>query len=155
MTGDSSSGAAGSSGWPRGGRAKPGREPKGLEGAKARGRAAKEAWVRDGLLVSRETFAQQGGLTVSEVAEMAARGELFELEVGGQLWLPAVFLEVPKDVVVEVNRALAGTGVDTAEAFVFWHCKHGALGGMAVAEGHRHGAAVGQVVKLARGFTNR
>lgn len=107
----------GGSAGPQGEQLPPGEGPKGLEGAVARGVAAKEAWVRDGLLVGRETVAQRWGISLEEVAEMAARGELFELEVNGQLWVPAVFLVLPRDVVAEVNRSLAG--VDAAVAFVF------------------------------------
>lgn len=65
---------------------------------------------------------------------MVARGELFELEVGGQRWVPSVFLELSLDVVAQVNRALAEAGTDAAGAFVFWQRKHGALGGRAISE---------------------
>lgn len=128
------SGGAGGSGRSSGRKAKPARELKGLQGAIARGRAAKEAWVRDGLLVSREVLARRWRVAVEEIAQMVARGELFELEVAGQQWVPAVFLEVPRDAVIEVNRALAAARVDAAEAFVLWHRKHGALAGRTTAE---------------------
>lgn len=103
-------------------------EERGLAGAIARGRDAREAWVRDGVLVSREQFAERWGISVEELTQMVAKGELFDLEVSGQMWLPAVFLEVPGEAVAEVNRALAEAGMQTEEAFVFWHRTRGALG---------------------------
>lgn len=79
---------------------------------------------------------------------MVAKGELFELEVSGQMWLPAVFLEVPVEAVAEVNRALAEAGMQTEEAFVFWHRTHGALGGKTVAAALNAGDSLGPVVAL-------
>lgn len=108
-------------------------EERGLARAIARGRDAREAWVRDGILVSREQFAERWGVSVEELAQMVAKGELFELEVHGQMWLPAVFLEVPREAAVEINRALTEAGADASGAFVFWHRTHGALGGRALA----------------------
>jgi hypothetical protein len=107
---------------------------RGLAGAMARGREAREAWVREGVLVSREQFAERWGVSVEELAQMVAKGELFELEVLGQMWLPAVLLEVPRAVAVKVNLALTETGTDAAGALVFWHRRHGALRGMSVRE---------------------
>lgn len=109
-------------------------EKRGLAGAIARGRSAREAWVRDGVLVSREQFAERWGVSVEELAQMVAKGELFELEVHGQMWLPAVLLEVPKEAVAEVNRTLAEAGMAASESFVFWQRKLGALGGWAVVD---------------------
>lgn len=109
-------------------------EERGLAGAIARGRAAREAWVRDGVLVSREQFAERWGVSVEELTQMVAKGELFELEVLGQMWLPAVLLEAPREAVAEVNRALAEESVDAATAFVFWHRSHPALGGRTVTQ---------------------
>lgn len=110
------------------------KERRGLAGAIERGKKAREGWIRDGLLVSREQFAERWGCSVEDLAQMVAKGGLFELEVLGQMWLPAVFLEVPRDAVLEVNRALADAGVEASEAFVFWHRKHGALGGSTLAQ---------------------
>lgn len=130
----------------------PGGEPGGLEGAHARGVAAREAWVRDGLLVSPETAAQRWGISGEDVAAMVARGELFELEVGGRLWMPAVFLELPRSVVADVNKALAEAGADAASAFVFWHRTHGALSGRSVVDRLHQGAGLGLITELARTF---
>lgn len=129
-----------------------GGERRGLEGAKARGAAAKEAWVRDGLLVSREVAAQRWGVSLEEIAAMFERGELFELEADGKMWVPAVFLELPRDVVAEVNRALAGAGADPSASFVFWQRKHGALRGRTVAASVRQNTAPGSVTELARTY---
>jgi hypothetical protein len=41
--------------------------------------------------------------------------------------MPAVFLELPRNAVVDVNKALAEAGADASMAFVFWHRKHGTL----------------------------
>lgn len=128
----------------------PGGEPKGLEGAITRGVAAKEAWVRDGLLVGRETLAKSWGVSLKDVAAMVERGDLFELDVGGQPWVPAVFLELPWDIVAEVNRALAEAGADAATALVFWHRKHGALGGMTAVQALVLEALTESVAALAR-----
>lgn len=135
---------------PGGGNAQPSDETKGLKASEARGLVAKEAWVQDGLLVRREKLAQRWGVSLEEIAAMVARGELFELEVSGQLWMPAVNLELPRDVVAEINRVLSG--VDAATAFVFWHRRHGALGGSTVAEALRHDTSTGRISKLALAF---
>lgn len=108
----------------------------GLAGAIARGHAAREAWVRDGVLVSREQFAERWGVSVEVLAQMVTKGELLELEVHGQMWLPAVFLEVPREAAVEINRALTEAGADASGALVFWHRRHGALGGKTISEAH-------------------
>ncbi len=131
---------------PGGEKVPPGGEPAGLEGAAARGVAAMEAWVRDGLLVSRETLAQRWGVSLEEVAAIVGRGELFELDVVGQPWVPAVFLELPRDVVTEVNRVLAEAGVDAATALVFWHRRHGALGGKTVAQAMQDGSCLAETI---------
>lgn len=131
----------------------PGGEPRGLEGAITRGAAAKEAWVRDGLLVSRETLAQRWGVSLENVAAMVERGELFELEAGGQKWVPAVFLELPRDVVTEVNQALTEAGADASVAFVFWHRKHGALSGRTVVDAIRSVGGPYEVAQLARSLS--
>ncbi|MBL0944547.1 MAG: hypothetical protein IBJ04_09505 [Hydrogenophaga sp.] len=110
------------------------KEERGLAGAISRGRTAREAWVRDGILVSREQFAERWGVSVEEIAQMVAKGELFELEVLGRLWLPAVFLEVPREAVIKVNRTMAEAGVDASGALVLWHQKHGALGGLTLVQ---------------------
>lgn len=125
----------------------------GLVGAIARGIAAKEAWVRDGLLVSREQFAVRWSVPAEELAKMTANGELFELEVSGQKWLPAVLLEAPREAVVEVNKALAAARVDAASAFVFWHCKHGALGARTVVDAIRSLGSPYEVAQLARSLS--
>lgn len=147
MADEGSSDGAGGSGRSGGGRAKPDWAPKGLEGAKARSREVKKDWVRDGRLVSRKALAQRWGLAVGEIADMVGRGELFELKVSGQMWVPAVFLEVPREAVVEVNRALVEAGVDAATAFVFWHRKHGALGGTTVLDVTRSHESLDEVRK--------
>lgn len=121
---------------------------RGLAGAIARGRAAREAWVRDGVLVSREQFAERWGISVEELAQMVAKGELFELEVNGQMWLPVVFLEVPREAVAEVNRALAETGMQAEVAFVFWHRTHGALGGRTIAASLNEGEVFSEYLTL-------
>lgn len=129
-------------------------ELSGLEGAVARGIAAKEAWVRDGLLVSRELLSQRWDVSLEEVEAMVARGELFELEVGGQMRMPTVFLELPRDLVAEANRALAEAGADAASAFVFWHRKHGALGGRTVVDAMQSLGGPYEVAQLARSLSS-
>lgn len=119
---------------------------RGLAGAIARGHAAREAWVRDGVLVSREQFAERWGVSVEELAQTVARGELFELEVHGQVWLPAVLLEAPREAVVKVNRALAEAGTDASGAFVFWHRRHGSLGGRGLVQALSMGFDAAQVI---------
>lgn len=123
---------------------------RGLAGAIARGKKAREGWVRDGLLVSREQFAERWDCSAEELAQMVAKGGLFELEVQGQMWLPAVFLEVSRETVVEVNRALTEAGMDAAAAFMFWHRRHGALGGKAVAEALRYEGQTARVLHLTK-----
>lgn len=118
---------------------------RGLAGAMARGRAACESWIRHGVLVSQEQFAESWGCSVEELAQLVAKRELFELEVQGQMWLPAVLLEVPKEAVFEVNRALTEAGIQAAESFVFWHRRHGAMGGKTVVQALLHGAAASEL----------
>lgn len=145
--------ADGGSHGPEGEQMPPGEGPKGLEGAIAKGVAAKEAWVRDGLLVSRELLPQRWDVSLEEIEAMVARGELFELKVGGHMRMPAVFLELPRDLVAEVNRALAEAGADAASAFVFWHRKHGALGGRTVVDAIRSLGGPYKVAQLARSLS--
>lgn len=145
--------ADGGSPGPEGEQMAPGEGPKGLEGAIARGAAAKEAWVRDGLLVSRESLAQRWGVSLEDVAAMVERGELFELEAVGQRWVPAVFLELPRDVVAEVNQALTEASADASVAFVFWHRKHGTLTGRTVVDAIRSVGGPYEVAQLARSLS--
>jgi len=130
-------------------------EERGLAGAIARGRAAREAWVRDGVLVSREQFAERWGYSVEELTQLVAKGELFELEVNGQMWLPAAFLEVPREAVIEVNRALTEAGMDAAGALVIWHHKHGTLGGRTVAQALLYGATASELTLTAEAVRAR
>jgi DNA-binding transcriptional regulator YiaG len=51
---------------------------RGLTGASTRGGSVREAWVRAGILVSREHFAERLGISVQELARAVAKGELFE-----------------------------------------------------------------------------
>ena len=104
----------------------------GLAGAIARGEAAREAWVADGSVVSDQALADAWQVQPASIGQAAQRCELCELYIGGQKYYPAVFMHLDPAVVAKVSLQLNALGA--SEQFIFWHRKHGALGGRTVLE---------------------
>jgi hypothetical protein len=119
----------------------------GLAGASARGEAARVKWVKDGLVVHGEQLAQAWGLTRQALAPAADRGEIFAVKVGNRLYYPQVFLEMDREAVAAICRALGAIGA--SEKLMFWLREHGALAGNSVAAALEAGTDLAKVARLA------
>lgn len=119
----------------------------GLAGAIVRGEAARVQWVRDGLVVPGEQLAQAWGLTRQALAPAAGRGEIFAVKVGNRLYYPQAFLDMDRQTVATICRALGDLG--PGEKLVFWLRGHGALAGQGVAAALAAGTPVAKVERLA------
>ncbi|MEY4906364.1 MAG: hypothetical protein RL260_82 [Pseudomonadota bacterium] len=119
----------------------------GLAGATARGEAARVQWVKDGLVVSGEQLAQAWGLTRQALAPAADRGEVFAVKIGNRLYYPQAFLDLDRETVATVCRALGDLGA--SEKLMFWLREHGALGGRGIAVALDAGVALAKVERLA------
>lgn len=119
----------------------------GLAGAIVRGEAARVQWVRDGLVVPGEQLAQAWGLTRQALAPAADRGEIFAVKVGNRLYYPQAFLDMDRQTVAAICRALGDLG--PSEKLVFWLRGHGALAGQGVAAALEAGTPVAKVERLA------
>lgn len=119
----------------------------GLAGATARGEAARVQWVKDGLVVSGERLAHAWGLTRQALAPAAERGEVFAVKIGNRLYYPQAFLDLDRETVATVCRALGDLGA--SEKLMFWLREHGALGGRGIAVALDAGVAVAKVERLA------
>ena len=119
----------------------------GLAGATARGEAARVQWVKDGLVVSGEQLAHAWGLTRQALAPAAERGEVFAVKIGNRLYYPQAFLDLDRETVATVCRALGDLGA--SEKLMFWLREHGALGGRGIAVALDAGVAVAKVERLA------
>ncbi len=125
--------------------------PAGLTGALARGEAAKVHWVAAGEVVSARALGDQWGLTPQALGPAANRGEVFAIMVKNQRYYPREFLELERDAVSAVTRALGD--LSAAEKLVFWKRPHGALGGKTVAQSlsaSQDAARLARATELAR-----
>lgn len=125
----------------------------GMVAAAARGAAAKVEWLQSGELVSAKTVASAWGVTPNTLGPAAKRGELFSLVINRQRYYPKEFLELNREDVAEVTKALSGLSPE--EMLIFWKRPHGALGGKAVGQLlsiSREPAHLGRVTKLARAW---
>jgi hypothetical protein len=100
---------------------------RGLAGALARGEAAKVQWVASGEVVPARVLADRWGLTPQALGPAAGRGEVFALIVKNQRYYPREFLELDRDTVSAITRALGD--LSPSEKLVFWKRPHGTLGG--------------------------
>lgn len=121
--------------------------PRGLAGATARGEAARVQWVKDGLVVPGEQLAQAWGLTRQALAPAADRGEVFSVKVGNRLYYPQAFLDMDRETVASICRALGDLG--SSEKLMFWLRDHGALAGKSAAVALAAGVPVAKVERLA------
>ena len=119
----------------------------GLAGATARGEAARVQWVKDGLVLPGEQLARAWGLTRQALAPAAERGELFAVKVGNRLYYPKSFLDMDREAVATVCRALGELG--SSEKLMFWLRDHGALSGKSVAVALDSGIPLAKVQRLA------
>lgn len=119
----------------------------GLAGAVARGEAARVQWVKGGLIVPGEQLAQAWGLTRQALAPASERGELFAVKVGNRLYYPRSFLDLDRESVAIVCRALGDLG--SSEKLMFWLRDHGTLAGKSVAATLEAGVPVAKVERLA------
>jgi hypothetical protein len=104
-------------------------------------------WVKDDLVVSGEQLAQAWGLTRQALAPAAERGEVFAVKIGNRLYYPQAFLDLDRETVATVCRALGDLGA--SEKLMFWLREHGALGGRGIAVALDAGVAVAKVERLA------
>lgn len=119
----------------------------GLAGALARGEAARVRWVRQGLVVPGEQLAQAWGLTRQALAPAAQRGEIFCVKVGNRLYYPQAFLQMDRQAVAAICRALGELG--TSEKLAFWMREHGALAGRSIGAAMEAGTSLARVESLA------
>ena len=119
----------------------------GLSGSTVRGEAARVQWVKDGIVVPGEQLAQAWGLTRQALAPAAQRGEVFAVKVGNRLYYPGSFLDLDRESVATVCRALGDLG--PSEKLMFWVRDHGALAGHGVAVAIEAGVPVAKVERLA------
>jgi hypothetical protein len=132
---------------------------RGLAGALARGEAAKVRWIASGEIVPARVLADRWGLTPQALGPAAARGEVFALVVKNQRYYPREFLELDRDAVSAVTRALGD--LSPSEMLVFWKRPHGALGGktllqaLGTSDAPRGGpdGAVARATELARSWS--
>ena len=119
----------------------------GRAGARLRGEAAKVMWVKSREVVPGEELATAWGLTRQALGPAALRGDLFDIKVGNRVYYPSAFLELERDQVAQVCRALGR--MTSSEKFVFWSRPHGALRGKIVAAALQSGTPLQRVVALA------
>jgi hypothetical protein len=125
----------------------------GLAGAVARGEAARVQWVKSGLIVPGERLAQAWGLTRQALAPAADRGEVFAVKVGNKLYYPQAFLEMDRETVAVVCRALGE--LSASEKLMFWLREHGALSGKSVATALEAGIGLAKVERLAAAWARQ
>lgn len=81
------------------------------------------------------------------MAPASERGELFALKVGNRLYYPSSFLDLDRETVATVCRALGDLG--SSEKLMFWLRDHGALAGKSIAMALEAGIPVAKVERLA------
>lgn len=116
----------------------------GLEGAKLRGQAALAAMVADGTLVPSQDFVDKWGLTRQALEQAVGRSELFSLKIGNKRYYPSAVLNLSREDVSLVCKALGRA--EPNEKLLFWLRKHGGMGGKTVAQA----IAAGQVERAAQ-----
>lgn len=102
----------------------------GFAAAVARGEAARVEWVNSGEVIPAKTLADKWGLTPQALGPAAERGEVFAVVVKRQRYYPKEFLDLDRQVVSDVSKAL-GT-LSATEKLIFWKRPHDALGGKTV-----------------------
>lgn len=123
----------------------------GLAAAVARGEAAKVEWVKSGEVIPAKMLAAVWGLTPQALGPAAGRGEVFAVVVKRQRYYPKEFLELHREDVGAVSKALGN--LSPSEKLVFWKQAHGALGGKTVLQslsGKKDGAQLERIKQLAR-----
>ena len=123
----------------------------GLAAALARSEGAKVEWIRSGEVVPARTLAENWGLTPQALGPAAERGEVFAIVVKRQRYYPKEFLDLAREDVGAVSKALGRLAPE--EKLVFWKRPHGARGGKTVAQllgGNGDGKQLARVLQLAR-----
>ena len=122
--------------------------------AKARlhGEAAKVDWMRSGEVVSAKVLADRWGLTPQALGPAAERGEVFAVVVKRHRYYPKEFLDLGRDDVSAVCRALGRMSPE--EKLIFWKRPHGALAGKTVVDAlnNQAGPRLSRVVQLAQSW---
>lgn len=125
----------------------------GLAAAVTRGEAAKVEWVKSGEVIPAKTLADVWGLTPQALGPAADRGEVFAIVVKRQRYYPKEFLELNREEVGVVSKALGR--LSPSEKLIFWKRPHGALGGKTVLQllsGKKDDAQLGRVSQLAQAW---
>lgn len=125
----------------------------GLAAAAARGEAAKVEWVTSGEVIPAKTLAGVWGLTPKALRLAADLGEVFAVVVKRQRYFPKEFLELNREEVGAVSKALGS--LSPSEKLIFWKRPHGALGGKTVLQllgGKKDDAQLGRVTQLAQAW---
>ena len=103
--------------------------------------------IKNGLVVPGEQLARAWGLTRQALAPASVRGDVFAVKIGNRLYYPRSFLDLDRESVATVCRALGDVG--PGEKLMFWLREHGALAGYSVAAALEAGVAVAKVERLA------
>jgi len=117
-----------------------------------RSRDARRAWIRDRVVLSSAEFAAARGVASESLVALQAGGELFALNIEGDVWWPAELLKLSAADASALCRALGDTGESSKLIFVMR--KHGALGGRTVTEAVANGQ-LADVLRLARNWAER
>lgn len=109
----------------------------------------KAGWIREQLLVGSAELERAWMRTSEDLRDACVRGDLFSLEIENTCWYPAAFVALEAADVAAVCLSLRG--LDSASMFLFWHRKHGSLGGQTLHDALRRGQ-LHAVLHLARSF---
>jgi hypothetical protein len=111
--------------------------------------------LQSGELVSAKTVASAWGLSPRALGPAAKRGELFGIVVNRQRYYPKKFLELSREDVAQVTRALSALSPE--EKLIFWKRPHGALDGKTVGQllsGNEEPAHLERVIRLAKAWAD-
>lgn len=101
------------------------------------------------MLLSSADFAARRGVTADKLLTLEGRGDLFSVNVGGELCWPSELLSFRPEEASLVCRALAGC--DDAVKLLFLMSTHGALAGNTAAEAVAQGR-LADVLRLAKSW---
>jgi len=99
--------------------------------------SAKDAWVRDGLIIESWQLAEAWACTRQALQQACDRGSLFSMKTRGRTWYPAVFVDLAASDIAQVSAPLKS--VDPVSQFIFWNRPHGSLGALTIAQAIRAG----------------
>lgn len=94
-------------------------------------------WTQDGTLVAAGELARHWGITPRNLASEAGKDRLLLPKIRGRRWAPRGYLDLAREDVARVSKALEG--VPASSQLIFWLREHGGLGGLPPARAIRNG----------------